>query len=130
MKVIALIGYANSGKTATMNELVKLFPPAISSNKIQLGDNPDDFFVECSYNNQIVGIVSVGDDNGSHQMVQEPILRQYKMRNFDVIVCACRRRGSKSQMLLDTLFSGIDYVHKTKGASDDKIVASTIFSKI
>lgn len=130
MKVIALTGFANSGKTTTMNELVKLFPTAIMSGKIQLGDNPNDFFVEYTYNNQIVGIVSVGDDNGSHQMVQEPILRQYKMRNFGVIVCACRRRGSKSQILLDTLFSGIDYVHKIKGAHDDTSVAATIFSKI
>lgn len=137
MKVIALSGLAESGKTTTMNELLKLFPstiqPTIVSNKIQLGNDLNDFMVEFTYNKQLVGIVSAGDPcRKGNQMVQEPILRQYYKRNFDVIICVCRSNGKTVELLVKTIFSTIkvEFVKKIKGAFDDVAIANQIFNKI
>ena len=137
MKVISIRGVADSGKTMTLNALLSWFPTAtqsiISHNRIRLGKDPNDFFVEFPYNNKIIGIVSPGDPcQKGNQTVQEPILRQYKQRNIDIIICACRLSGSTVELLKKTIFStvSIDFVDKKKYAYDDNNIAKTIFNKI
>ena len=130
MKVIALRGSKDSGKTATMNALLCLFPAPIQKLKIDLNKKTRDFWVEFSYNNKKIGIISIGDPYGE-PLTQKSFLIDFREHKCDVIVCVCRTRGKTVDLLIDIFGkSKIVFIRKFQNKNDDIDVAHHIFDII
>lgn len=103
MRVIVIKNSPQRGKTQTFNKLLGLFPPALLTNKEQLGSISGDFYVSFSYKDKRIGIISVGDTNGGNPLHQKGILVDWKDKKFDIIVCACHM-GKETFDLIKRLF--------------------------
>ncbi len=90
MKVIVVKNTPNSGKTKVFNNLLSLFPKKGIPTPTPIGADPNDFYVDFSYRGKLIGMISVGDTNGSSSLLQEPILLSwYTSTTFNIIICAC-----------------------------------------
>lgn len=90
MRIIALTGTSDCGKTTTLNlvYLNVLAHGGISTNKRPLGGDPNDFSDIVLYNNQKIAFFTMGDYSG--YVVNA--IRDNNNRGVDLLICACNSR--------------------------------------
>lgn len=86
MRIIALQGPSNKGKTSTFNILHKIILDhgGVSTNKQPYGGDKKDFIDTVLYNNLRIGILSMGDQS-------TPIAKEiwnFYNQNCDLVICA------------------------------------------
>lgn len=90
MRIIALTGRSNCGKTTTLNMvyLEVLTHGGISTDKRTLGGDPNDFSDIVLYNNQRIAFFTMGDYSG--YVVNA--ISDNNNRGVDLLICACNSR--------------------------------------
>jgi hypothetical protein len=93
MRIIVLQGMPNTGKTSTLNLAYHMLVSlnGNSTNKRPYGGDPNDFKDIILWNNQKIGILSMGDQ--STFIANE--IRDFNQQNCDVVVCALSTNDSK-----------------------------------
>lgn len=127
MKLIALYGIANSGKSTLLKEVIKHFKPNLEANK-------DDMEIIFEYKGYKIGIATGGD----YQEYIENNLRNFANEKCDFLVTACRTKGQTHTAIYNicdefgiTNDNGdydIEWILKSR--LDDKISIKDICSKI
>lgn len=127
MKLIALYGIANSGKSTLLKEVIKHFKPNLEANK-------DDMEIIFEYKGYKIGIATGGD----YQEYLEKNLRNFVNEKCDFLITACRTKGQTHTAIYNICdeFSikndngGYDIEWILKSRLDDKISIKDICSKI
>ncbi len=90
MRIIALTGPANCGKTTTLNLLWDQVTRAgaVSSGKVPLGAGFPDFSDVVTYNGKKIAFYTMGDYSG----LLVSAIRNYHALGMDVLVCACNNK--------------------------------------
>lgn len=94
MRIIALYGHANCGKSATLNmlkELLRCAGKSISTVPHPNSDTPETF----EYNGLIVSVAPGGDTRA----IVESNCRYFKSKNCDVAISATRTSGGSVEAL-------------------------------
>jgi hypothetical protein len=98
MKIIALTGDSNVGKTTTLNIVYNtiLNNGGISTNKQRLGGGVNDFLDIVLYNNQRIVFFTMGD----YSVHLIDAIKKYDAQGLDVMICACNNRFVKPPRLI------------------------------
>ncbi len=90
MRIIALTGTSNCGKTTTLNMvyLNVLSLGGISTNKRPLGGDPNDFSDIVLYNNQKIVFFTMGD----YSVYVVNAIRDNNNRGVGLLICACNSK--------------------------------------
>jgi ABC-type dipeptide/oligopeptide/nickel transport system ATPase component len=93
MKIIALVGPSDCGKTETLNYVYNtiLANGGLTSNKTQLGGQQNDFSDIVTYKGMQLAFFTMGDY--SNPLVTAT--RNYYSLNCDVLICACNNRFAR-----------------------------------
>lgn len=127
MRIIAIIGPTSCGKTTTLNlvyqELLKTYT---STNKQQLGGNPNDFSDILTGNRKKVAIFTMGD-------YSKPLISailDYANQNCDFLICACNTNRVKPQNLISKYPNNIFNKTKQSGKKPQSIDNSNVSQSI
>lgn len=97
MKIIAVYGVGNSGKTTSIKRFVDKFineQNSFSAPEFIGEKNKNDIICKTVYNSVIkVGITSQGDTKEFVEIAFE------KMTDCDIVICACRTKGGSEKYL-------------------------------
>jgi hypothetical protein len=90
MKIIVLAGPNSCGKTTSLNIVYNLLiaQGCTSTNRQQLGSNPQDFSDIVNWNGKRISIFTMGDYSGDLIKAVD----DYAKQNCDVMICACNTR--------------------------------------
>lgn len=141
MKVIALKGEPNCGKTTTLSLLRKIMVQAgFAEDFSTLIDLPKgDFRVILERDGKKIGIVTQGDYaiNVGGKVSVKSHLDYMKERGCEVVVCACTTGETKRKIFdaIEEYAPQREYVHKRKSNresedEDNKCCAKTIFNML
>lgn len=101
MKIIALKGHMNSGKTSTLlnfNNLLANDPNySVSSEKQKIGKH-NDFLVKFT-NNDIKNEIAIYSEGDSPESVNQAIKKFNNLKTNDILVLACRTKGKVLKIL-------------------------------
>lgn len=127
MKIVALYGVANSGKSELLKDVIKHFNPDLEINKY-------DMEAVFEYQGCKIGIATGGDD----QIYIERHLDEFSNAKCDFLITACRTKGQthtaiynicdKFNIKNDNGGNDIEWILKSR--LEGKISTEEIFSKI
>ncbi len=127
-KILVIYGKSSTGKTTTINDIfIKLSPNGtnIIEPKTQIGGDSKDFTVVLSYNNQSIGILSMGDKQGD----VDDFINNHKY--CDVILIAYNERF---KTIKTSLLQYADLIYKfnkiAANDTDNAKVRQDVISKI
>ena len=136
MKIIALKGHINSGKTSTLlnfNNLLEIDPNYSVSSAKQKIRNSNDFFVKFT-NNVTQNEIAIYSEGDIPESIEQAIAKFDMLQKNDILVLACRTKGKVLKILAPynpiyvrkstTYYDEItqDYLNK----SDAKIIHSNV----
>ena len=111
MRIIALYGHGNCGKSDTLNRLkmmLRAVGESISSRPHPWCEQPETFL----YKDMVVGIAPAGDDMNA---ISNNI-SYFRSKQCDIAITACRSKGVTVRLLLDlasNIGSEIEWVQKS-----------------
>src|SRR3954466_6732641 len=90
MRILALIGPSNCGKTATLNIVYNIVVQqgGVSTMFQPQGGNPKDFSDVVNWNGRSIAFFTMGDFSG--RLIEA--IQEFGDQNCEVLVCACNDR--------------------------------------
>ncbi|MBR3149377.1 MAG: hypothetical protein IKF64_04325 [Eubacterium sp.] len=108
-KAIVLRGEIDSGKSATLNNLInKLLPVSRCIAKSHYRKATKDQWVVLEYNSKNIAIITVGDSVKDIKNAFEEMHRE-SSENIDLYICTCRSRD-KTREYMESLFNPYDLI--------------------